>query len=41
MNREQEYFWYNIDRSANTGLPPLGAPSLKFRAGTRLALIPI
>ena len=28
-----EYFWYNIDRSANTGLPPLGAPSLKFQGG--------
>ncbi|EHR04053.1 OprO/OprP family phosphate-selective porin [Bradyrhizobium sp. WSM471] len=28
-----EYFWYNIDRSANTGLPPLGAPSRKFQGG--------
>lgn len=28
-----EYYSYNIDRSANTGLPPLGAPSLKFQGG--------
>lgn len=28
-----EYYWYNIDRSANTGLPPFGAPSLKFQGG--------
>ena len=28
-----EYFWYNIDRSANTGVPLVGAPSLKFQGG--------
>ena len=28
-----EYYWFNIDRSANTGLPPFGAPSLKFDGG--------
>jgi phosphate-selective porin OprO/OprP len=28
-----EYFWFNVDRSANTGLPPFGAPSLKFQGG--------
>lgn len=28
-----EYFWYNIDRTANTGLPQLGPPSLKFQGG--------
>ncbi|WFU38169.1 OprO/OprP family phosphate-selective porin [Bradyrhizobium sp. CB82] len=28
-----EYFWYNVDRSANTGLPPIGAPSLHFQGG--------
>lgn len=28
-----EYFWYNVDRTANTGLPPIGAPSLKFQGG--------
>ena len=28
-----EYFWFNVDRSANTGLPPIGAPSLKFQGG--------
>lgn len=28
-----EYFWYNVDRSANTGLPPFGAPSAKFQGG--------
>ncbi|WP_369721883.1 OprO/OprP family phosphate-selective porin [Bradyrhizobium sp. LLZ17] len=28
-----EYFWYNVDRTANTGLPPFGAPSLKFQGG--------
>ena len=28
-----EYFWFNVDRSANTGLSPIGAPSLKFQGG--------
>jgi phosphate-selective porin OprO and OprP len=28
-----EYFWFNVDRGANTGLPPIGAPSLKFQGG--------
>jgi phosphate-selective porin OprO/OprP len=28
-----EYFWYNIDRTANTGLPPFGAPSVRFQGG--------
>jgi phosphate-selective porin OprO/OprP len=28
-----EYYWYNIDRGAMTGLPPIGAPSLNFQGG--------
>ena len=28
-----EYFWFNVDRGANTGLPPIGAPSLRFQGG--------
>ena len=28
-----EYYWFNIDRGANTGLPPIGAPSLNFQGG--------
>jgi phosphate-selective porin OprO/OprP len=28
-----EYFWFNIQRDANTGLPPIGAPDLKFQGG--------
>jgi phosphate-selective porin OprO/OprP len=28
-----EYYWFNVDRTANTGLPPFGAPSLKFDGG--------
>jgi phosphate-selective porin OprO/OprP len=28
-----EYYWYNIDRTANTGRPPFGAPSLQFQGG--------
>jgi len=28
-----EYYWFNVDRRANTGLPPVGAPSLKFQGG--------
>jgi phosphate-selective porin OprO and OprP len=28
-----EYYWFNVDRTANTGLPPFSAPSLKFEGG--------
>jgi phosphate-selective porin OprO and OprP len=28
-----EYYWYNVDRGAVTGLPPIGAPSLRFQGG--------
>ncbi len=28
-----EYYWFNIDRDASTGLAPVGAPSLKFEGG--------
>ena len=28
-----EYFWFNVQRGANTGLPPTGAPDLKFQGG--------
>jgi phosphate-selective porin OprO and OprP len=28
-----EYFWFNIERNADTGLPPIGAPNLKFDGG--------
>jgi len=28
-----EYFWINVERNAATGLPPFGAPSLKFQGG--------
>lgn len=28
-----EYFWFNVDRNAMTGLPPFGAPNLKFEGG--------
>jgi phosphate-selective porin OprO/OprP len=28
-----EYFWFNIERNATTGLPPIGAPNLKFDGG--------
>src|SRR3569832_1498316 len=28
-----EYYWFNVDRTANTGLPPFGAPSLRFDGG--------
>jgi phosphate-selective porin OprO/OprP len=28
-----EYFWFNVDRTANTGLPPFGAPSVHFQGG--------
>jgi phosphate-selective porin OprO/OprP len=28
-----EYYWFNIDRNAVTGLPPIGAPSLHFEGG--------
>ena len=30
---QSEYFWFNVDRNAATGLPPFGAPSLKFEGG--------
>ncbi|MEH2512538.1 phosphate-selective porin OprO/OprP [Nitrobacteraceae bacterium AZCC 1564] len=28
-----EYYWYNVDRDASTGLAPVGAPSLQFQGG--------
>ena len=28
-----EYFWFNVERNASTGLPPIGAPNLKFDGG--------
>ena len=28
-----EYFWFNVERNAATGLPPIGAPNLKFNGG--------
>jgi phosphate-selective porin OprO and OprP len=28
-----EYFWFNIERNAATGLPPIGAPNLNFQGG--------
>jgi phosphate-selective porin OprO and OprP len=28
-----EYFWFNVERNAVTGLPPFGAPDLKFDGG--------
>jgi len=28
-----EYYWFNVDRNAATGLPPFGAPNLKFEGG--------
>jgi phosphate-selective porin OprO and OprP len=28
-----EYFWFNVERDAATGLPPFGAPNLKFDGG--------
>jgi phosphate-selective porin OprO/OprP len=28
-----EYYWINVNRNAITGLPPIGAPSLKFEGG--------
>ena len=28
-----EYYWFNIERNANTGVPIVGAPSLKFQGG--------
>ena len=28
-----EYYWFNVDRSANTGLAPIGTSSLKFQGG--------
>jgi len=28
-----EYYWFNVERDANTGLPPIGAPNLHFQGG--------
>jgi phosphate-selective porin OprO/OprP len=28
-----EYFWFNVERGAATGLPPIGAPNLRFDGG--------
>jgi phosphate-selective porin OprO/OprP len=28
-----EYYWFNIDRNANTSVPLIGAPNLKFQGG--------
>lgn len=28
-----EYFWYNVDRGANTSMIPTGLPSVKFQGG--------
>jgi phosphate-selective porin OprO/OprP len=28
-----EYYWFNVDRTANTGLPQFGTPSVKFDGG--------
>ena len=28
-----EYFWFNVERNAATGLPPIGAPNLNFDGG--------
>jgi phosphate-selective porin OprO and OprP len=28
-----EYYWFNVERNASTGLPPFGAPNLKFEGG--------
>ncbi len=28
-----EYFWFNVERNAATGLPPIGAPNLNFQGG--------
>ena len=28
-----EYFWFNVERNAVTGLPPIGAPNLHFQGG--------
>lgn len=33
LSVQGEYYWFNVDRSANTGLPPIGAPSVKFQGG--------
>jgi len=33
MILQGEYFWYNVDRTANTGVPLVGASSLKFQGG--------
>ena len=28
-----EYYWFNVQRGAATGLPPIGAPDVKFQGG--------
>jgi len=28
-----EYYWFNVERNAATGLPPFGAPNLNFEGG--------
>jgi len=28
-----EYYWFNVDRGVVNGLPPVGAPSVKFQGG--------
>jgi phosphate-selective porin OprO/OprP len=28
-----EYFWFNVERNAVTGLPPIGAPNFHFQGG--------
>ena len=28
-----EYYWFNVERNAATGLPPFGAPNLHFEGG--------
>jgi phosphate-selective porin OprO and OprP len=28
-----EYYWFNVQRGATTGLPPIGAPDVKFQGG--------
>lgn len=28
-----EYYWFNVQRDAITGLPPIGAPNVKFQGG--------
>ncbi|MBR0692630.1 OprO/OprP family phosphate-selective porin [Bradyrhizobium lablabi] len=30
---QSEYYWYNVERDANTSVPAFGAPSAKFQGG--------